>query len=769
MLKFFFNIIKLIFYFYLIEIKAFGQCTDFLSFYPEDCKIHEEFKELKNSLSEIGINIENLVEYRSKRFISEKDFKLTHCNGTKKYIPWEIYSPSPMVWEYWEKGNHFRAMLSKKLNEKKDFELTSEDIKLLHKKVITESLVGPAQKFVYKTPLINQLIPKPGEYRKNDFFSGISGPFEKSQIDFIQKNLKNEHSSFLTYSAAGGPLSMEKVYYLTSHRIEPEMNKLIKDINENVNKYINSKSKEDAPKQSPIEFIAEIQRRFIAIHPFHEGVGRTSRLIQDLISEKLGIPFIPAGELQNDVLTTLSEYQKQTKKSLQESVEKLKKCRNEHISKRFNPLYNLSPECEELYKNKSESKILEKTYKTTINEYLHELPACELKEKLSQQKLMSFIEEILPIVDSKEKIGHCDKTPEVLSYFPEMQKTESLLSPEVRIKIIETLAEKQEKSLLSYTWVSSRLSAMKTDYLVPQSSYFCRILDQGIGLTLQNLIKQDAFSGFGLYVSKSPSDSVLYSFKNQDTEEKNVGEFRIVEIPAGYKLLDATHPEVKSLIDKKLINFDDICTLPADIVIAYGHENWRVIRLRNQDAFKVRSPDPEDLWKIGKNNLEDMFKLKIELEGKQRFFSDLYNESKLKWEKTFINVISKKGKLVAQQIEKELETEYLKKYLKPNSEKIKSLNIKNKHWKINSIQKKRWEAFANKFYKQKKDIINFPFLNELGQCVTYNKAGEAFIIELESTIDSEIIKRQRNKKKFSYSKYIAFMLEECKKNDQRGW
>ncbi len=60
---------------------------------------------------------------------------------------------------------------------------------------------------------------------------------------------------------------------------------------------------------SPAEVAYLAQKFYVAIHPFHEGNGRTSRFIQELILSTLNMPFGSSGDLMDsDVLTTFDQY-----------------------------------------------------------------------------------------------------------------------------------------------------------------------------------------------------------------------------------------------------------------------------------------------------------------------------------------------------------------------------------------------------------------------------------------------------------------------------
>ncbi len=63
---------------------------------------------------------------------------------------------------------------------------------------------------------------------------------------------------------------------------------------------------------TPAEVAMMSQQLFVDIHPFTEGNGRTSRLIQEMVLTLFGLPHGSSGDLmENDVLTRQSEYYSQ--------------------------------------------------------------------------------------------------------------------------------------------------------------------------------------------------------------------------------------------------------------------------------------------------------------------------------------------------------------------------------------------------------------------------------------------------------------------------
>lgn len=80
---------------------------------------------------------------------------------------------------------------------------------------------------------------------------------------------------------------------------------------------------------APVELAAVVQKWFVSVHPFADGNGRTSRAIQDLIMQHFGLPFMPAGDLQNDATEEVEDYIENTYKALDAMLLKLEACAKE--------------------------------------------------------------------------------------------------------------------------------------------------------------------------------------------------------------------------------------------------------------------------------------------------------------------------------------------------------------------------------------------------------------------------------------------------------
>ncbi|MBF0206221.1 MAG: Fic family protein [Oligoflexia bacterium] len=319
------------------------QCPVELSKYPKDCEFYRTYSDVKNKLKlcRPTKNIENLAYYRSIRLIDEKDLEK---NKQQIHVPWKIYQPSPKTWLLWEEGNKRREKFSSRIQSNNEFKLTVDDISDLHKSMIDKELAGP----LAKIPFLNRFVPKPGIMRSG---SDITSGFNPDNWNATQED-RNYLQHYDIVDSAGNPLiqysGTGKVYYVESRKVELELKSFLIELNDLTNKLKNG---EDLPEKfrkqikGPIDLMAYAQKKFVTIHPFHEGMGRSGRLLQDSISSYFGLPYVPGGMLQNDVMTPLPKYMANTHDAVNKLLNTLVECSD---------CSNNEPKCVDIYSPPSE-------------------------------------------------------------------------------------------------------------------------------------------------------------------------------------------------------------------------------------------------------------------------------------------------------------------------------------------------------------------------------------------------------------------------------
>ena len=94
---------------------------------------------------------------------------------------------------------------------------------------------------------------------------------------------------------------------------------------------------------TPGELAYTIQQFFVGLHPFTEGNGRVSRLLQESVLLTFGLPHGSSGDLMNiDVLTPPGEYYEKAMAATSQVVEQTQHCLNEVLPRVRGNLQQLS-------------------------------------------------------------------------------------------------------------------------------------------------------------------------------------------------------------------------------------------------------------------------------------------------------------------------------------------------------------------------------------------------------------------------------------------
>lgn len=374
-------------------------CSESLKAYPKECSIQDDYTSLVRGFGKHDVNPEETTEARSLRFIARKDFnKAIKKNQTMH--PWKLYKPAPKTWLKWEEGTQYRKFVNDDIDKKKQtsgkWELTKEHLKYIHRNTITPDLTGKLDKMF----AIRHLFPRAGEFRK---LGHLTSGFFVSNSWKLSKDEKEKLDNYDLKCLDGAPIVRSRllnipligiigeISYLRSKLVEKEINKLLDEVNKYVNLFLEGKKL----PISPIQFMADIQRKYISIHPFHEGNGRISRYIQDILSSAFKLPPVPAGDLQNDVINKKDEYRKETVDAMLKKTHKLRAC----LAMYDNNL-DITGRCRPLYKSTKYDNINEKKEKKIFFSLLKSnFKTIKLKEgKLPQPKnVVHSNVEIVPI------------------------------------------------------------------------------------------------------------------------------------------------------------------------------------------------------------------------------------------------------------------------------------------------------------------------------------------------------------------------------------
>ena len=406
-------------------------CDRFLQKYKTECDIQNRYLKLKAGFKKHNVDIDFLTEFRAIRFIARRDMKRTIKEKPKGFLTWDIYSPAPKTWLKWEEGNFHRSIVSAEMqclsNKGKGWKFSTASLEKLHEKTIGGGLAGPMEKI----PIVKGLFPKPGEIRKRGHANSgfmvrkwMKRPLNKQEVGLIKNfelkdkdgnplvrttmlfqipDVGNYIKKYSKTSRFGSFLSKKfrgqaygQVGYLRSKRVPYEMARLFKHINEAIRFYKTGKrTSGDSDfddfdyKRTPLQVVADLQRRYIAIHPFHEGNGRMSRFIQDMLLQLFKLPPSPAGDLQSDVLTTNAVYRKETVEAFKLAMTNLESC-----LKQYDKGGKVEPRCTHMYEahsSESESIKADKNkFLKVFNDSISKIKSSEKTKCIGKSKLQSL-------------------------------------------------------------------------------------------------------------------------------------------------------------------------------------------------------------------------------------------------------------------------------------------------------------------------------------------------------------------------------------------
>lgn len=293
-------------------------------FADKECEIQDRFAKVKAFYLSIDRDISDVVEYRTLRFIERRVWEDEISQGLNN--PVSIYKPAPTTWNIWN------TAIKEIFNDNiyKSTELLADTSKLIdvNKILLSRGLIDIS----YSESSLS------GKMRSSRFEEPVGfctlASFENMRNKLIE--IKSSSKNFLTswerragltfkelIRLSGGldyrranltvDLTIKRgncasgrgnfIYYAKSRLIKKYLSWLSIFVDYNIQEY-----RQNRALVAPIELAAFVQKTLVSLHPFHDGNGRTSRVVQNLIMEEFNMPFVPGGDLQNDVMSKLSIY-----------------------------------------------------------------------------------------------------------------------------------------------------------------------------------------------------------------------------------------------------------------------------------------------------------------------------------------------------------------------------------------------------------------------------------------------------------------------------
>lgn len=323
-------------------------CDPHFKAFPRDCAIQDRYLAAKHRIELQKMDIDEISEYRVLRFIDRYSWEAAKKAHTP---PMSIYNPSPITWDIWDSGIRWI------FNTPNSRGILFRDLK------IDDKLVSDINKMLLTNGALSSKDPNtdpnklPGAFRHDQdrpvgFCIPANYPTEqlieasRASVERFQRSWEQRAGSFQEWVARLGGLNPQQATMITSMTVNAaatteqcplgfalyapsadvpqQMSWIESFIRANLELYTQNKS-----VISPIAFAAFTQKWLVTLHPFGDGNGRTSRAVQDIILANFGLPFAPAGDLQDDAMADFNVYLNDTYAQMERMVRVFEYCASE--------------------------------------------------------------------------------------------------------------------------------------------------------------------------------------------------------------------------------------------------------------------------------------------------------------------------------------------------------------------------------------------------------------------------------------------------------
>jgi hypothetical protein len=298
------------------------------------------------------ITPEQITEYQAMRFVRRADFENSKTNGIPVELTYQIHrdqyllpneQKSSVIWDNWIKGIAQVAELRENVLKGETF--TYEKLKKAHINFfLLSDEVGddanPPDVGVIKPPAMN-----------DNYWWALETPEEIENAKNIVNAINTHYRELgLLPHFADETLNRILDVRLTALRQPPETATMIEygyavfsgqtranlTHLQNILNFVNTMLQQALQERpliwnghlmTPGEVAYLAQKFYVGVHPFSEGNGRTSRLLQVLILTVMDMPHGSSGDLMDyDVLTTFSEYYTRAIQANVALMQKMKSC-----------------------------------------------------------------------------------------------------------------------------------------------------------------------------------------------------------------------------------------------------------------------------------------------------------------------------------------------------------------------------------------------------------------------------------------------------------
>jgi hypothetical protein len=324
-----------------------------------ECWIIQTNNILKTQLqSRFQLSLEQITEYQAMRFIRRVDFENSKASETPVELTYQIHESqyelpnsqkSSIIWDNWVKGISQLSSLREGILKGEAF--TYEKLKQAHINFfLLSDEVGdnanPPDVGVIKPPSTN-----------DNYWWVLETPQDIEQAKAAVNTINEQYRSLgLLPHFADETLNRVLDVRMTVRRQPPEKQNVIEYVTaifsgqtranlthlQNILNFVRTMLNlaiQNRPLvwnghlMTPGEVAYLAQKFYVGVHPFSEGNGRTSRLLQELILTTMDMPHGSSGDLMDDdVLTTFPDYYSKAMQSNVALMQKMKNCLEVYIA-----------------------------------------------------------------------------------------------------------------------------------------------------------------------------------------------------------------------------------------------------------------------------------------------------------------------------------------------------------------------------------------------------------------------------------------------------
>ncbi|MAZ47749.1 MAG: hypothetical protein CME65_04260 [Halobacteriovoraceae bacterium] len=318
------------------------QILEFKNNLQAECIMQADFKSLSDRSKILNVDLDMMNTYKALSYVKREWYEWGKSNNVQvPYIYQKYRDPITRTREIWD-----NAMLGMSQVEEVSRTLRSRDLSL-------DDLQEWHRGFYQLSDEVGDFNhePNPGSFKASPGYSDRAineainvywwrwGDLDSEIVRSELENIEKVNGYFYQYNLIGTTSDDRLNFFLKGDQtgviinpyfLESKTIFLVRFIN-TYKKIINDKYENlrfyNYPLLTPLQFASLVQKWLVIIHPWSEGNGRMTRLIQDGLANLYGLPAQTSGELMDiDVTTPVQDYYEKMYSYTMENLEKMGNC-----------------------------------------------------------------------------------------------------------------------------------------------------------------------------------------------------------------------------------------------------------------------------------------------------------------------------------------------------------------------------------------------------------------------------------------------------------